>query len=138
MDWHVGRLDHAAIAADNTDAMVAWYKKVLGLEVAVEAGPNPPQKQKVYLIGPPGGNGLTAGSMLEVMPRNDNPRNNRASHDPGHSHTAWHVTNFDAALAHLKANNVKFMSEVIKAIGGGRIISFEDCEGNMTQIMERL
>ena len=67
-----GRLDHVAIAATSTDGMVAWYEKVLGLVVHAVSGPNPPQKQKVYLIGPPGD--LKDGSMIEVMPRNENAR----------------------------------------------------------------
>ena len=133
----VSRLDHFAIAADDTDAMVAWYEKVLGLVVHVAAGPNPPQKQKVYLIGPAGAPGLAQGHMIEVMPKNDTPRHQRNSHEPGLSHAAWCVADFDAALAHLKEHDVKFLSEVITAIGGGRIVSFEDCEGNMTQIVER-
>ncbi|MGN6368850.1 MAG: VOC family protein [Phycisphaerae bacterium] len=138
------RLDHLAIAADNTDAMVKWYEEVLGLVVHVASGPNPPQTQKVYLIGPPvergahsPSDGIFQGMMIEVMPKNTTPRHERNSHEPGLSHTAWAVADFDAALAHLKARNVKFMSDVIQAIGGGRIISFADCEGNMTQIVER-
>lgn len=133
----VSRLDHFAIAADNTDAMVAWYEKVLGLVTYIAAGPNPPQTQKVYLIGPPSQPGMTHGHMIEVMPKNTTPRHHRNSHEPGLSHAAWCVADFDAALAHLKSHNVKFLSDVIPAIGGGRIISFEDCEGNMTQIVER-
>ena len=75
--------------------------------------------------------------MIEVMPRNETARHERNSHEPGISHVAWAVADFDAALAHLKAKNVKFLSDVIAAIGGGRIISFADCEGNMMQIVER-
>jgi len=133
-------VDHPAIAADNTDAMAQWYEKVLGLVPHVVAGPNPPQTQRVYLVGPPaasGAQGVAAGSMLEIMPRNGTPRHNRNSHEPGHSHIAWRVADFDAAHAHLKACQVTFLSDVIQAIGGGRIISFEDCEGNMIQIVER-
>lgn len=139
----VSRLDHLAIAAADTTAMVKWYEKVLGLVVHVEAGPNPPQIQKVYLIGPPvdavvaGPAGVRQGMMIEVMPRNDTPRHERASHDPGISHAAWYVANFDSALQHLQQCEVKFVSEVIHAVGGGRIISFLDCEGNMMQIVER-
>jgi catechol 2,3-dioxygenase-like lactoylglutathione lyase family enzyme len=138
-----GRLDHLAIAADDTVAMVKWYERVLGLVVHAESGPNPPQTQKVFLIGPPtanggkGAQGIHQGMMIEVMPRNDSPRAERKSHDPGLSHAAWYVADFDAALAHLKACEVKFLSDVIQAIGGGRIISFLDNEGNMMQIVER-
>jgi catechol 2,3-dioxygenase-like lactoylglutathione lyase family enzyme len=131
-----GRLDHVAIAAESTDAMVKWYEEVLGLVVHASAGPNAPQTQKIYLIGPPGGIGQ--GMMIEVMPRNGVVRNERGPTDPGLSHVAWYVADFDGALAHLKGEGVRFLSEVIQAVGGGRIVSFADCEGNMTQIVERM
>jgi catechol 2,3-dioxygenase-like lactoylglutathione lyase family enzyme len=139
-----GRLDHLAIAADDTVAMVQWYERVLGLVVHAESGPNPPQTQKVFLIGPPaagggaGKNGIQQGMMIEVMPRNESPRAQRQSHDPGLSHAAWYVADFDEALAHLRKCGVSFLSDVIGAVGGGRIISFADCEGNMMQIVERV
>ena len=133
------RLDHFAIAADNTDAMVAWYQRVLGLAVHVVAGPILPATQKVYLIGPPAtaGNPVHQGMMIEVMPRNATPRHNRNSHEPGISHAAWYVADFDAALAHLKTCQVTFLGDIGQAVGGGRIVSFEDCEHNMMQIVER-
>jgi glyoxylase I family protein len=137
-----GRLDHVAIAANDTDAMVKWYERVLGLVVHVRTGPIAPQTQKVYLIGPGGGpggaGGLGSGMMIEVMPRNETVRHERNSHEPGISHIAWMVSDFDAALAHLKACEVRFLGDVVMAIGGGRVISFADCEGNMTQIVERI
>ena len=132
-----GRLDHVAIAADDTEKMVGWYEKVLGLVVHASAGPNPPQKQKIFLIGPPGGEGIGQGMMIEVMPRNETVRHERNSHEPGLSHVAWYVGDFDGAYGHLKNCGVKFLSEVVTAVGGGRIISFSDCEGNMMQIVER-
>lgn len=138
----VSRLDHFAIAAHDTVAMVAWYNRVLGLVVHVESGPTPPQTQKVFLIGPPvdgpGSAGVRQGMMIEVMPKNDAPRFDRKTHDQGLSHVAWCVVDFDKALAHLKACNVQFLGEVVQAIGGGRLQSFSDCEGNMMQILERV
>jgi glyoxylase I family protein len=135
------RLDHIAIAAADTTGMVKWYERVLGLVVHVESGPNPPQTQKVYLIGPPidgtGTAGVRQGMMIEVMPRNDTPRHERNSHEPGLSHVAWAVVNFDAAMKHLKECNVKLLGDVVEAVGGGRLQSFADCEGNMMQIVER-
>jgi catechol 2,3-dioxygenase-like lactoylglutathione lyase family enzyme len=137
------RLDHFAIAAVDTAAMVKWYEKVLGLMVHIESGPNPPQTQKVFLIGPPvdavvaGPAGIRQGMMIEVMPRNDTPRHERNSHEPGLSHAAWQVADFDGAHKHLRECGVTFVSDIIHAIGGGRLISFLDCEGNMMQIVER-
>ena len=137
MSISVTRLDHVAIAADNVSAMAAWYGTVLGLEVVVEAGPNPPQTQKVFLIGPASGKGIAGGMMIEVMPRNETVRHERNSHEPGLSHVAFAVADFAAALGHLRSCQVRFLSEVIEAIGGGRLISFADLEGNMLQIIER-
>jgi catechol 2,3-dioxygenase-like lactoylglutathione lyase family enzyme len=136
------KIDHVAIAAEDTAAMARWYERVLGLVIHLESGPTAPQTQKVFMIGPPvapadAQKGLRQGSMIEVMPRNETPRHDRNSHEPGLSHVAWHVQDFDAALAHLREQKVHFLSEVIQAIGGGRLISFADNEGNMMQILER-
>ena len=140
MRW-VNRIDHVAIAANDTTAMVRWYERVLGLVVHIESGPNPPQTQKVYLIGPPvdgtGSAGVRQGMMIEVMPRNDTPRHERNSHEPGLSHVAWAVADFDRTLAHLKDCGVTMMGDIVQAVGGGRLVSFLDCEGNMMQIVER-
>ncbi len=139
------RLDHVAIAAENTDAMVKWYEETLGLVIHAVAEPRADQVQKTYLIGPPvprgsrsASDGVYHGMMVEVMPRNSALRHDRAATDAGLSHVAWYVADFDVALAHLKARNVKFLSEILTAVGGGRIISFADCDGNMTQIVERV
>jgi len=133
-----GRLDHVAIGAENPDEMVKWYERVLGLVVHAETGPLEGAKHKTYLIGPPAPeNGLTRGMMMEIMPRNNSPRQERTIRQPGLSHVAWAVTDFDGALAHLKKCAVEFLGEIGQAVGGGRIISFADCDGNMMQIVER-
>jgi glyoxylase I family protein len=132
----ITRIDHTAIAAENTAAMVDWYQRVLGFRIVAETTPAAPQSQKAYLVGPAGD--IHHGSMFEIMPRNSNPRINRASHDAGISHVAFYVPDFDAALAHLRQEHVQFLGEVVQALGGGRLISFADCEGNMLQIVERL
>jgi catechol 2,3-dioxygenase-like lactoylglutathione lyase family enzyme len=105
--------------------------------VVIEAGPNPPQTQKVYLVGPAGAGGLGAGMMLEIMPRNQTPRHARNSHEPGLSHLAFVVADFDAALAHLRQEKVALLGAIVTAVGGGRLVSFSDLEGNMMQIVER-
>ena len=135
-------LDHVAIAADHTDQMVAWYKRMLGLVVVARTHPTDPAQQITYLIGPAAANGtdsrgVQAGMMMEIMPRNDHIRRPRDSHDAGLSHVAWLVSDFDEAYAHLSAEGVGFVGAVVQAVGGGRLISFVDCEGNLMQIAER-
>ncbi len=134
-------LDHVAIAADNTEQMVVWYNRMLGLVVVARTNPTDPAQQVTYLIGPPASGdasrGVHAGMMMEIMPRNDHVRRPRDSHDAGISHVAWLVTDFDEAYAHLSAQGVGFVGSVVQAVGGGRLISFVDCEGNLMQIVER-
>ena len=137
MTFLVGRLDHVAIAADDTVALAAWYKRILGLQIVVQAGPKPDQTQKTFLVGP-SQEDLQRGSMIEIMPRNANPRHGRVAADPGISHIAWQVSDFDAAVAHLQREGVVFLGDIVQAVGGGRLISFSDCEANMIQIVERL
>jgi len=133
----IDALDHVAIAADDTLSMVKWYQRMLGLEIVAQTEPQEPSGQRTYLIGPPCNVGVRHGMMLEVMPRNEHVRRPRDSHDPGISHVAWRVENFDAAYAHLSAAGVGFVGAVVQAVGGGRLISFVDCEGNLMQIVER-
>ncbi len=130
-------LDHVAIAADDTDALVKWYHRMLGLVVKAQTEPQQPSGQRTYLIGPPTDDDVHRGMMLEIMPRNEHVRRPRDSHDPGISHVAWRVDDFDAAYAHLSAGGVGFVGAVVQAVGGGRLISFVDCEGNLMQIVER-
>ncbi len=129
--------DHTAIAADNTEQMAAWYKKMLGFEIIAQTEPQPPGNQRTYLIGPPNIKQVASGMMLEIMPRNDHVRRPRESHDAGISHVAWRVRDFDQAYAHLAAMGCGFVGSVVQAVGGGRLISFVDCEGNLMQIVER-
>jgi predicted enzyme related to lactoylglutathione lyase len=47
------------------------------------------------------------------------------------------VSNFDEAYGKLKTLGVKFLFEPIAAVGGGKVVSFRDPEGNELQIVER-
>lgn len=130
-------LDHVAIAADNTEQMVQWYHRMLGLVILAQTEPMESTGQRTYIIGPAGGRDVYGGMMLEIMPRNEHVRRPRESHDPGISHVAWMVENFDDAYTHLAGEGVGFVGSVVQAVGGGRLISFVDCEGNLMQIVER-
>jgi glyoxylase I family protein len=132
-----GALDHVSIAADNTEATVQWYMRMLGLVVLAQTEPQSPSNQRTYLIGPSKNKDVSGAMMLEIMPRNEHVRRPRDSHDAGLSHVAWLVNNFDEAYAHLASQGVGFVGSVVQAVGGGRVISFVDCEGNLMQIVER-
>ena len=56
---------------------------------------------------------------------------------PGWSHLALRVDNLEEAMQHLDGQQVRWLSEVVPAIGGGQLRSFADPEGNMLQVVER-
>lgn len=119
-------VDHAAIAAQDTESLAAWYCNILGLRVLFKNDQNPP----TFLVG-----GDT-GAMIEIMPDNGDPRPERAFYAPGISHLALTVSDFDAALASLRAGGIK-VAEPVAAAGGGWIANFLDPEGNAVQIIIR-
>jgi catechol 2,3-dioxygenase-like lactoylglutathione lyase family enzyme len=133
----VTRLDHIALACENTADAVAWYGKALGLVVLLE-GPPKPSGQRGYFIGLPHapGEGLSKGMMLELIPKNDFPRHARQTYEPGYDHIAFSAPDFDAALAHLEKGGIKHLG-VGAAFGGGRVVTMHDPEGNLVQIVER-
>jgi catechol 2,3-dioxygenase-like lactoylglutathione lyase family enzyme len=58
-------------------------------------------------------------------------------YQPGLRHLALRVSDFDEAYRRLKNLGVKFLFEPIAALGGGKIVSFRDPEGNELQIVQR-
>ncbi len=78
------------------------------------------------------------GSFIEMMQQDENPRPQRTVLTSGLSHIAFRVKNLDSAIEELDKHKVKWISEVLPAIGGGRLRTFVDPDGNMLQIVERI
>jgi glyoxylase I family protein len=55
----------------------------------------------------------------------------------GFRHIALRVDSLDAAKAELTGRGVKFKEEIHPAAGGGRVLFFEDGEGNLLHLVER-
>jgi glyoxylase I family protein len=126
-------IDHPAIACYDVQKQIDWYCATLGMRVVATNGQAPPSVVVGYDADARGG------AMIELMPsREPGPRPETvARFAPGIRHIALRVRNFDAAYADLKMSGVKFLSEPLDAVGGGRIVSFRDPEGNELQIVER-
>jgi glyoxylase I family protein len=118
-------IDHPAIAADDVEKLTKWYCDVLGYEVYLKT------EKPVYMVMAPDR------TLIEIMPKDDNPRPNRTVCTPGWSHLALRVSDMDAAIAELDRSGVKWEGAEFGAVGGGRIRNFLDPEGNMVQIVER-
>jgi glyoxylase I family protein len=118
-------IDHPAVAADDVEKLSDWYCTMFGYEKWFHH-PKP-----VWMLKAPDG------TLLEVMPKDDTPRQNRTTWTPGWSHLALRVENIENAIADLDAKGIVWGGEVIEAIGGGKVRNAFDIEGNMIQILER-
>ncbi len=120
-------LEHIAIPATNPVALKKWYERVLGARLIWDNGQNPP----VCLIELPGG------ALLEIyatdLPLADRGNNKLA----GFRHLALRVDSIDATKAELSRRGVKFDDEIRNAAGGGRVLFFNDGEGNLLHLIER-
>lgn len=120
-------IEHTAIIAVQTEELVAWYQRILGATVAW-AGAQVPRAYFLRLgedlieIGP-----APAGSSPSRLPANA----------PGLRHIAFSVSDFDAAVAILRAANATFTTEELSAARGARTIFFLDPEGNHLQLIWR-
>ncbi len=125
--------DHIAIACKDVEAQRNWYEKVLGFEVrAQKPSSRPDRAVPTYLVGP-----KETSTTLELMPDDGGKPTGRALFTPGLSHIAFRVEDYAAMEAMLSAQGVRWASEVVEAVGGGKLRTFLDPEGNMLQIVER-
>jgi len=120
-------IEHMAIAAKETGKLAKWYCDTLGFKVVGEGGPT-----GTWFVGPQEGQ-----AVIEIIAANDTSYHQRARNDPGWSHLAFTVTDFDAMVAGLRAKSVPFDGEPRGLPGEQRLAFFLDPEGNCLQIVER-
>lgn len=118
-------IDHPAVAAENVDQLADWYCDTLGYEKVFR------HDKPVWIIRAPDG------TLIEIMPKDDTARPDRTTWTPGWSHLALRVKDMDQAIAALDQKGVTWAGETIDAIGGGRVRTFSDPDGNMLQIVQR-
>lgn len=119
-------IEHFAVAAKDTAKLSHWYRDLLGFTVAYDNKKEPP----TFFVR------LGAGSMLELIPASEAARQARRTNEPGMSHFAVSVGNFEAAQADLKAKGIE-LRDVREASRGVKVGYFDDPEGNLVQIIYR-
>jgi catechol 2,3-dioxygenase-like lactoylglutathione lyase family enzyme len=126
-------IDHPAIACYDVVRQIEWYCSVLGMRLIASNGADPPAVVLGY------DQSTRAGAMIELMPvRDEGPRPETFRRwQPGVRHVALRVSDFAAALEHLRRAGVRFLCPPGEAVGGGQIVSFYDPEGNELQIVQR-
>jgi len=122
----VSGVDHVAIAARDSRALVQWYCDFLGMRVLFDNGKEPP----TCLVGG------EMGAVVEIMPDNGAAVTTHQPLDPGIRHIAFRVRDFEAAYARLEGN-VLGLTPAAPAAGGGQVAFFHDPEGNLIQIVSR-
>lgn len=117
-------IDHPALAAEDPAKLAEWYCGALGCELVCRS------EKSVHILR------CADGTMIEVMPRDETARPERSVRTPGWSHLAFRTDDLERAAAHLESCGV-FPGPAVDAVGGGRLRSFHDPEGNMLQIVKR-
>jgi glyoxylase I family protein len=120
-------IEHTAIPATNPVALKNWYERVLGAREVFTNGQNPP----TLLIALPGGGWIEIYAAEKPLPERGN---NKLA---GFRHIALRVDSIDAAKVELEKRGVKFTEPIKPAAGGGRVLFFEDGEGNLLHLVER-
>ncbi|MFZ0828093.1 MAG: VOC family protein [Verrucomicrobiia bacterium] len=119
-------IEHIAVPAANPAALRDWYVRVLGARPVWDNGENPP----VCLIA-------LSGAWLEIYAA-EAPLPERGNNKlAGWRHVALRVDSLDAAKAELSQRGVKFDGTTRPAAGGGKVLFFEDGEGNLLHLVER-
>jgi glyoxylase I family protein len=119
-------VEHIAIPAADPVALKNWYERVLGAREVFSNGQNPP----TCLIS-------LANVWFEIY-KSEAPLPERGNNKlAGFRHLALRVPSLDAAKAELEKRGVKFTEEIRPAAGGGKVLFFEDGEGNLLHFVER-
>ena len=120
-------IEHIAIPSPNPVALKSWYERVLGAREIFNNGQNPP----TCLMA------LPAVAGLKFTPPRALPENRGNNKLAGFRHVALRVDSIEAAKTELEKRGVKFTEEIRPAAGGGRVLFFEDLEGNLLHLVER-
>jgi catechol 2,3-dioxygenase-like lactoylglutathione lyase family enzyme len=119
-------IEHIAVPAAHPAALRDWYVRVLGARPVWDNGQTP----LVCLIA-------LSGAWLEIYAA-EKPLAERGNNKlAGWRHIALRVDAMDAAKAELEKRGVKFNEEIRPAAGGGKVLFFEDGEGNLLHLVER-
>jgi glyoxylase I family protein len=119
-------VEHIAIPASDPAALKSWYKRVLGARLVWDNKQSPP----ACLLA-------LSNLWVEIYAAEASPAGRGNNKLAGFRHIALRVDSIEAAKAELAGYGVKFEEEIRPAGGGGRVLFFEDGEGNLLHLVER-
>ena len=120
-------IEHIAVPSPDPARLAHWYQHVLGAREVFNSGSQPP----TCLMA------LPDGGYFEIyaadLPQETPPNNKRA----GFRHVALRVASINQTRAELEKHGVRFTEPEREAAGGGRVLFFADCDGNLLHLVER-
>jgi glyoxylase I family protein len=119
-------VEHIAIPSPNPVGLKNWYERVLGAREIFNNGQNPP----TCLIS-------LGNVWFEIYAAEKSLPDTANNKLAGFRHLALRVDSLNAAKIELERRGVKFNEAERPAAGGGRILFFADCEGNLMHLVER-
>ena len=125
-------IEHLAIAAKNPKALAEWYSRVLNFRTRITFD-NGAETRQTFFIG------LGAdGPYIELIPADASKQNpEKPNADPGISHIAVLVSDFDRAAASLAESGARKEGDERAAPFGARVQFYRDPEGNLFHILYR-
>ena len=120
-------VEHIGLAARDPAGLREWYDKVLGAELVWEISQLPPAA--LLNLG---------GAMIEIYTAGSSTEATRDNKMGGWRHIALRVESLENARQLLEDRGVVFTEQVKPAGGGGSVLFFNDPEGNLLHLVERL
>lgn len=122
-------VEHLGVAARDSVGLAEWYVRVFGAEQVFECeNPGKPPTRFLRLPG---------GLSLEIYPATHHLCDTGTNSLAGWRHLALQVASIEAARDTLAQRGVSFSETIKPAGGGGRVLFFQDPEGNLLHFVER-
>jgi glyoxylase I family protein len=119
-------IEHLGLPARDPVALKEWYVNTLDAQVAFQNNTPP-----MFLLRAAGG------VMIEIYAGETALKETANNKLNGWRHVALRVDSIEAAKAGLEKRGVAFTEEIKPAGGGGRVLFFQDPEGNLLHLVER-
>ena len=119
-------VEHIGLPARNPTELKDWYLKTLNGKIVFQSDTTPP----AYFV-------QLDGAMLEIYEGDFAMKETADNKCNGFRHLALRVDSIETAKKELEQRGVHFREDVKPAGGGGRVLFFADCEGNLLHLVER-
>jgi glyoxylase I family protein len=120
-------LEHVGLAARDPAVLIEWYQRVLDAELVWEISRSP--LAALLNLG---------GTMIEIYSADSSSGLTANNKLAGWRHIALRVESLDLTRDLLADRGITFTEEIKPAGGGGRVLFFNDPEGNLLHLVERL